>query len=42
MNTLKKLALFVAVHVAMVILAGFSSRVRAMVTGRMTSRMEDV
>ena len=35
------LALFVLVHVAMVILAGFGSRVRAMITGRIASRMED-
>lgn len=34
------LVLFVLVHVAMVILAGFGSRVRAMITGRVPGRME--
>jgi len=35
------LMLFVLVHLAMVILAGFGSRVRAMVTGRAASGRED-
>ena len=35
------LALFVLVHVAMVMLAGFRGRVRAMITGRAASGMED-
>jgi thiosulfate reductase cytochrome b subunit len=34
------LALFVVLHVAMVILAGFGRRVRAMITGRGAGRME--
>jgi thiosulfate reductase cytochrome b subunit len=36
------LALFVLVHVAMVILSGFGSRVRPMITGRIANRREDV
>jgi thiosulfate reductase cytochrome b subunit len=36
------LALFALVHVAMVILAGFRSRVRAMITGRAPSGVENV
>jgi len=35
------LAMFALVHVAMVILAGFRCRVRAMITGRAASGMED-
>lgn len=35
------LALFALLHVAMVILAGFGTRVRAMITGRAAGRMED-
>jgi thiosulfate reductase cytochrome b subunit len=34
------LILFLLVHVAMVILAGFSSRMRAMITGRTAIRKE--
>jgi thiosulfate reductase cytochrome b subunit len=35
------LTLFLAIHVAMVILAGFRSRIRAMVTGRLDAGRED-
>ena len=35
------LALFVLVHLVMVVLAGFRNRVRAMITGRVVSGMEE-
>jgi len=34
------LTLFLLVHIAMIYLAGFWSRTRAMITGRASSRME--
>ena len=34
------LLVFLLVHIAMVILAGFSSRMRAMITGRAVARKE--
>jgi thiosulfate reductase cytochrome b subunit len=36
------LVIFLLVHVVMIFLAGFWSRMRAMITGRATSRMERI